>query len=225
MAKKQNTRKGKVSAAEAELTNTESFLDRNRKLFLIIGGAVIAILVGFIGYQKLIKEPKEVESQEVVYAPFYDFEKDSLDLAINGADNYLGMADIADDYKGTSGGDIANYTMGIMLMQKGEFADAIEYLENCDFDDVMIGNLCLGLMGDCYVELEDYNKAAKYFEKAANREVNEFTTPLFLKKAGLVREELGDKATANKYYKRIKEEYPRTDQGNEIDKYIGRTNS
>ncbi|MDX1349270.1 MAG: tetratricopeptide repeat protein [Putridiphycobacter sp.] len=223
MAKKQNNTKNK--SVDTELTTTENFLDRNKKLFLIIGGVVIALLIVFIGYQKLIKEPKNTESQEVVFAPFYDFENDSIDRAINGTDNYLGMADIAIDYKGTSGGDIANYTMGIMLMEKGEYAEAVEYLENCDFADVMIGNLCIGLIGDCYVELGEFDKAAKFFEKAANREVNEFTTPLFLKKAGLVREELGEKAAANKHYKRIKDEYPRTEQGNDIDRYIGRTNS
>lgn len=225
MAKKQNNKREKVSAAEAELTNTESFLDKNKKLFLMIAGGAIAILIGFIGYQKFVKEPKEAESQEELWAAFYDFEKDSLENAINGKDSYLGMADLAEEFKGTSGGDIANYSMGIMKMQKGEFQEAIDYLDNCGFEDVMIGNLSLGLIGDCYVEIENYNKAAKYFEKAANREVNEFTTPLFLMKAGLVREELGEKSNANKHYARIKDEYPGSEQGTDIDKYIGRTNS
>lgn len=223
MAKKQNNTKEKVKTAQADLTNTESFLDKNRKLFLAIGGGVLALLVGFIAYQKFVKEPKEAESQEELWAAFYDFEKDSLENAMYGKDSYLGMADIADDYKGTSGGDIANYSMGIMLMEKGEFAEAIDYLENCSFDDVVMGNLALGLIGDCYVELEDYSKAAKYFENAADREVNEFTTPLFLHKAGLVREELGDRKEANKHYNRIKDDYPRSDQGTDIDKFISRT--
>lgn len=225
MAKKQYKKKEKVQAVNAELTHTESFLDKNKKLFLMIGGGVLAILIGFIGYQKFVKEPKEVESQEELWAAFYDFEKDSLDNAINGKDAYLGMADIADEYKGTSGGDIANYSMGIMLMNKGEFSEALDYLKNCDFEDVIIGNLCIGLMGDCSVELGNLEKAAKYFEQAANREPNEFSTPMFLKKAGLVREELGDKKTANKHYTKIKENYPKSEEGSNIDKYIGRTNS
>jgi tetratricopeptide (TPR) repeat protein len=225
MAKKQNNKKDSAPKATAELTGTENFLDKNKNLFLIIGGGVLLLLIGYVGYMKFVKEPNEIESQDEIWSAFYDFQNDSTENAINGTDNYLGMADIADDFKGTSGGDIANYTMGIMSMEKGEFDVALDYLQDCDFDDVMIGSLCLGLQGDCYVEMGDYEKAAKYFEKAANRESNEFTTPMFLKKAGLVREELGDKSKANKHYLLIKEEYSKTESGKDIDKYVSRTNS
>lgn len=225
MAKNQNNTSEKVKAEAAELTGTENFLDKNKKLFLLIGGGILAVLIGYVGYQKLVKEPKAAESQEEIWAAFYDFESDSLENAINGNDYYMGMADIANEFSGASGGDIANYSMGIMKMKNGEFQEALEYLESCSFDDVIVGNLCLGLQGDCLVELEDFNTAANVFEKAANREVNEYTTPMFLKKAGLVREEIGDKSAANKHYTRIKDEYPRTEFGTDIDKYIGRTNS
>ncbi|MFK8039463.1 MAG: tol-pal system YbgF family protein [Crocinitomicaceae bacterium] len=225
MAKKQNSRKEKVNAEAAELTGTENFLDKNKNMFLIIGGGVLAILIGYIGYQKFVKEPKAAESQEELWAAFYDFENDSTANAIDGKDYYMGMSELSEEYSGTTGGDIANYAMGVMKMKDGEFQEALDYLEACSFDDVMVGNLCLGLQGDCLVELEDLDGAAKVFEKAANREINEFTTPMFLKKAGLVREELGDKTAANKHYNRIKEEYSTTDFGTDIDKYIGRTNS
>ncbi len=225
MAKKQDNRKGKVVKEAAELTGTENFLDKNKRLFLIVGGGVLLLLVGYIGYMKFIKEPKEVESQEVLADAFYEFEQDSIDKAINGSDNFLGMADIADDYKGTSGGDIANYSMGIMSMNNGEFDVALDYLQDCDFEDIIVGSLCLGLQGDCYVEMGEYEKAAKHFEKAANRELNEFTTPMFLKKAAQVREELGDKKTAHKHYSRIKADYSKTEFATDIDKFVARTKS
>ncbi|MFK8046571.1 MAG: tetratricopeptide repeat protein [Crocinitomicaceae bacterium] len=225
MAKKQESKKESTKAVDSELTSTENFFDKNKKIILGLGIGVIAILIGWIGYQELVKKPKDLRSQEELAPAFYDFEKDSVARAINGTDNYLGMADIASEYKGTSGGDIANYSMGIMSMRNGEFEEALGYLEDCSFDDEMVGNLCLGLIGDCHVELGDIDEAASYFEKAANRRVNEFTTPMFLKKAGLAYEELGNKEKANQLYSQIEAEYPSSTEGADISKYIGRTKS
>ncbi len=225
MAKKKNNTRAKEKKVSEDLTTTENFLDRNRKTIILLGGGILAILIGYIGYQKFIAEPAEVASQEELWNAFYAFEKDSVQTAIEGTENFSGMEYLADKYKGTSGGDISNYAMGIMSMEKGEFEVALDYFDNCGFNDIMIGNLCVGLQGDCYVELGDYKNAAKYFEKAANRQPNEFTTPMFLKKAGLALEEIGEKAKANKHYTKIKTEYSSSDVASDIDKYIGRTNS
>ncbi|MFD1550925.1 hypothetical protein DNU06_05020 [Putridiphycobacter roseus] len=225
MAKKKNNTRAKVKEVSEDLTTTENFLDRNRKTIILLSGAILAVLVGYIGYLKFIKEPAEVASQEEIWNAFYAFENDSTQIAIDGTENFSGMEYIADKYKGTSGGDISNYAMGIMSMENGEFETALDYLDNCSFEDVMIGNLCIGLQGDCYVELGEYKKAAKYFQNAANREANEFTSPMFLKKAGLALEELGETSKANKLYTKIKTEYANSEVASDIDKYIGRTNS
>ncbi len=225
MAKTNSSNKAKAVENVEELTSTENFLDKNKKLLLGIGGAIIVILVGYIGYQKMVVEPKDAESHDELWNAYYDFEKDSLDKAAAGTDYYPGLEVLADDYKGTSGGDIANYSMGIISMQKGEFEVALDYFGACDFKDVIIGSLCLGLQGDCYVELGDYENAINLFEKAVEREKNDFTTPMFLMKAGIVYEEIGEKGKANTNYRRIKEEYSKTEFATDIDKYIGRTNS
>ncbi len=44
----------------------------------------------------------------------------------------------------------------------------------------------------------------------------------YLLKAGAVCEELGDNAKALSFYKEIKEKYPQSMEGYEIDKYISR---
>ena len=222
--KKHSTQEKPVSATVEDLTQTENFLDRNKKTLLGAGGVVIAVLLGYIGYQKFIVEPNNDESKAVLWNAYYDFENDSLDRAINGTAYYDGLESIAADYEGTSGGDIANYSMGIISMENGDFETALSYFESCNFDDVIVGSLCLGLQGDCYVELGDYEKAVKLFESAAKREANDFTTPMFLMKAGIVYEALGENAKANTNYKIIKNDYGKSDYGSDIDKYIGRTN-
>ena len=44
----------------------------------------------------------------------------------------------------------------------------------------------------------------------------------YLLKAGAVAEKLGDNAKALSFYNKIKEEYPQSMEGYDIDKYIGR---
>ena len=179
----------------------------------------------FKGYHQ---DPKKILEKTRLYGPSQfldkdlDFENDSLDMAVNGTDDYIGFEDAADTYSGTSGGDIANYSMGIISMERGDFETAIDYFSQCDFEDVMVGSMCIGLQGDCNVEIEEYEKATELFEKAAAREVNAFTSPMYLKKAGLTYEELGQYEKAIVAYTKIKNEFPQSSEGADIDKFIAR---
>lgn len=211
-------------AEEAQsLTSTENFFDKNKK-FLIYGGVgVFVIIIGIIGYIKLVSEPHELESQNEYWNAFYDFANlDTTGTAITGTDTYLGMEDVASKYNGTSGGNIANYVMAINYMDNAEYDAALDYLDDCEFEDVMVGTLIIGLRGDCYVELGDYEQAVSLFEEAAAREENEFTSPMFLKKAGLVYEELGDNESAVIAYQKIKDNWSESTTGTDIDKYLVR---
>ena len=219
MAKKTTTEK----AHDIEdLTSTESFIDKYKKPLMIGGGAIVAIILGIIGYKAFISGPKEEKSLEAYWPAFYEFEKDSLELAANGNENFQGMYTVADEYAGTSGGNIANYTLGIAAMDRGEYEQALTFFDECDFDDVVVGTLVIGLKGDCHVELDKYEEAAELFEEAAEREENEFTSPMMLKKAGLAYEALGDKTNALKMYEEILNEWEGTEEATDIEKYIAR---
>ncbi len=222
MAKHNKNKAHNTKVEFDELTSTENFFEKNKNALIYGGIGIIVVILGFIGYQKFVSEPKEIESQEQVWNALYDLQNDSLELAAQGNGEYSGFEEIASEYSGTSGGDIANYSMGIIEMERGNFEEALDYFKNTDFEDVVVGTLCIGLQGDCYVELEDLETAVDYFEKAANREPNEFTTPMFLKKAGLTYEELGQYDDAIRVYTKIKDEYPTTAEGSDIDKYIAR---
>ena len=71
------------------------------------------------------------------------------------------------------------------------------------------------------VRKNDANKALEYYEKAARLNTNEFTTPKYLFKAGQTALELGNKASALKYFTEIKEKYDATPEAQNIDALIG----
>jgi len=82
--------------------------------------------------------------------------------------------------------------------------------------------LVLGMLGDAYCELKDYNKAITFYKKAVDKAPNTFTSPLFLKKLGLVYEEQKDYKAASETYNKLKTEYPDSNEASMITAYIAR---
>lgn len=219
MAKKEEV-KAEVSE---QLTATEGFFDSNKKYLMIGGIAIVVIVLGIFGYKKLISDPKVEESHDAYWNAFYEYQyNDSTDLAYTGNEYFEGFESIADDYDGTPGGEIANYAMATQAMDSADWDGALEYLDECDFEDIMVANLVIGMKGDCYVEKGEYETAVDLFVEAAHREENEFTSPMFLKKAGIVYEALNDYEAAEKVYREIKEKWEGTNEAADIDKYIAR---
>jgi len=101
-----------------------------------------------------------------------------------------------------------------------KYEDAIKYLENFDSDDELLGPTALGAIGDAFADLDQTDDALTYYEKAANKKANDFTTPLFLFKAGQTAMLLKDYSKAESLFTTIKDKYATTDQGKNIDKYI-----
>lgn len=204
------------------LTTTERFIDKYKQPLIIGGASIVVIILGIVGYQKLVSEPHEEESLDAYWNAFYEFENDSLNLAVSGNENFDGMEEVADEYDGTAGGDIANYTIGLAEMENGDFEAAIESFESCGFEDVVLGSMVIGLQGDCYVELDDLESAVDKYEEAAAREENEFTSPMYLKKAGLAYEALGQNDNAREAYQKIKDNWENSTEAEDIDKYLAR---
>ena len=84
----------------------------------------------------------------------------------------------------------------------------------------MLGPVALGAIGDAFSDIDQQEDALDYYEKAANKKDNEFTTPLFLYKAGQTAMLLKDYSKAETLFTRIKDNYPNSDKGNNIDKFI-----
>ena len=207
---------------EETLTKTEQFIINNQKTISIVILAGILIILGYFGYEKYIIAPKTVEAQEQMFVAQRFFESDSLDKALYGDGNSLGFIDIIDEYGSTDPGNLANYYAGMSFLKKGDFDQAIDYLESFSTDAKIVGPLATGAIGDAYLELGETSKAASNYLKAANQSDNDFSTPMFLLKAGEVYELLGNYDDAINAYTRIKDDFPKSNEARNIDKNIGR---
>jgi len=143
-----------------------------------------------------------------------------LQLGLEGADNKYGFLDISTQFSGTKSANIANYYAGVSYLKLKEYEKAIEYLSKFDSDDEILGPTAIGAIGDAFADIDQSEDALDYYEKAANKKNNEFTTPLFLFKAGKLALSLNKFSKAEKLFTQIKENYSTTEIGRNIDKYI-----
>lgn len=222
MNKKKETNDTNVEAIENALTRTEQYIENNQKSLTIIVLAIIVIVGLFLGYKRLYIAPMEKEAQNQIFAAEQYFEKDSFNLALYGDGNYLGFIDIIDSYGPSKTGNLARYYAGISYLGLGEYEKALEFLKKYSINDKMIGSVAYGAIGDCYVQLENLEKGVEHYIKAAKFGNNNFTTPLYLMKAGLVYEELGNYNEALKVYNSIKKEHSKSSEARDVEKYIAR---
>ncbi len=212
-----------IENIEESLTRSEEFLIKNQNSLLIGVLVLLAIVLGYFGYQKYIIEPKTQDAQEQIYAAQQFFEADSLDKALFGDGNHLGFVDIADEYSSTKPGNLANYYAGLSYLKKGDFDNAIDYLSRFKADDGLVAPMAQGAIGDAYLEKGDQSKAADEYLKAATMKDNNFTSPLFYFKAAETFELMGKYDEALKNYQIIHDKYPNSKYGGNIDRYIART--
>lgn len=222
---KKQTQPDAVESLDNALTKSEQFIEQNQKSLTIIIVAILVIVSAYFGYKRFYLAPMEKEAQSQIFAAEYHFEKDSFKLALNGNDNDLGFLELADKYGATKTGNLAHYYAGICYRQLGEYEKAIEHLKKFDAGDLLVTPIAYGAIGDCYVELNKLDEGVKYYERAANYSEDDFTAPIFLKKAGVVYEELKQNEKALALYTTIKEKYSKSTEAREIDKDIARNNA
>lgn len=222
MAKKKTQQEDNLQELESALTRTEQFIEDNQKIISYVVGAIILVVVAYLGFNKFYMQPRQQEALSQMFMAENYFEKDSFNLAINGDGNYLGFLDIIEDYGMTKSANLAKYYTGIAYLHLGQFEEAIDYLEDFKTDDLLLGPIKEGALGDAYLELGETEKALNHYKKAYSLTDNELTTPVYKMKAAGLYEDMQEFDKALALYEEIKKEYPNSNEGTSIDKYIAR---
>jgi len=236
-------KKGQNSTAENSTTadvfnsldetasRSEKFIIKNQKTIFIVLGLIVVLILSYLPYQKYIKAPKEKEAANELAFPKAYFEKagtgsvavDSLyTLALNGADGKLGFVDVSSQYSGTKAGNLANYYAGISYLKIKNYKEAIEYLEKFSSEDELLTPIAKGAIGDAFADINQPEDALDYYLKAADLRDNNFSTPIYLFKAGNTAMDLEKFSKAKDLFNRIKTDYPTSEEAKNIDIYISR---
>lgn len=201
-------------------SNTEQYFEKNQTMILSIIGGLILFVGGYFAYKYLYKEPKNQEALEQLYQAEIMFQKDSIEGALNnpGGGN-AGFKEIAENYSSTPAGNLAKYYAGLCNLHLGNYTEAKSYFESYSASGDIMTILKNGSLGDANADLQDFPTAISYYEKACNSN-NDFLTPVYLKKLGVLKEKQGDKEGALKAFTKIKEQYPNSPDGGNIERFI-----
>ena len=205
--------------AEA-VSKTDLFFKENRKTILIASGAIVLCVLLILGYTHFIRTPKVNECRAQMFPAEHAFQQGDYQTAFSGDGNILGFEEILSTY-GSFADESAWLYAGICQLQLGEYESAISYLKKYKGKEPILSARAQACLGDAYVGLQQYAEAAAQFEKAAGVSDNVFAAE-YLLKAAVAYEELGDKDKALKLYETIKDKYPQSIEGYDIDKYINR---
>jgi len=220
---------GVLNTLDETASKSEQWIEQNSKPLFYTLVAIVVLFVAYMEYNKYAIEPNEKEASNEIAFPRKYFDQaatagsgiDSLlRLGLEGAEGNYGFLNIANKYSGTDAGNLANYYAGISYLQMKEYDKAIKYLSKFESDDEMLGPVSLGAIGDAFADINQLEDAFNYYEKAATKKSNEFTAPLFLFKAGQAAMELKKYTTAETLFTKISEEFPKSDQGKNIQKFI-----
>lgn len=204
----------------------QGFIEKNRNL--VFGGLVAAVLIfgGLFAYNNFYKAPKQQEAVEQMFQAQVQFDRDSFALALTKpGSGYLGFLDIIDNYKGTKAANSALYYAGICYLNLGQYEAAVDFLKDYDPVGEITPATKFGALGDAYSELQDFGNAMTHYKKAVSASDNEVLKAYYLKKVGMLHEHNGNFGEAKAAYERIKNEFPLTTEGSDIDKYITRVSA
>ena len=215
-------KKDEFANVEQVLSTSEAFIEKYQKQILIAVCAIVAIVLLALAVRNFYIKPREVAAENEMYRAQVHFANGAFEQALNG-DNFetIGFRAIAASYRMTSSGNLATAYAGISYFRLGDYQNAIKFLSKFRGRDAYLATSVIGLIGDSYVQLGEIQKAIGFFEKAAGAK-NTVLSPIYLKKAGLAYESLGQMDKAARSFQAIKDLYPTSQEAADIEKYIAR---
>jgi tetratricopeptide (TPR) repeat protein len=200
----------------------EDFYFKNKNVINIALLVIVLVIGGTFAYNKFIKAPNEKKAADMVFHAQKAFEKDSFNLALNGDGNNDGFLQVIKKYGSTKTGQLSKYYAGLCYVKLGKFQEGIDLLKDFNAGDQLVQAMAYGITGDAYMELKNTEEGIKYYKKAGQYSDNDFTGPTYLFRAGVALELAGKNDEAIAIYKQIREKYPQSNEGREMDKYLAR---
>ena len=248
--KKRGSKKSKISSKQIEevqesttaevfetldstASKTEEWVVRYQNVILTFIGIVAVGVLGYLGYQNYVIEPKTKEAiSELNQAQFYfelavnSQDSDSLyKRALNGGEGKYGFLDIIKNYEGTTAAKLATYSAGMAYLNIKDYQNAIAYLDQFNSEDVLLGALAKGAIGDAFAQMGQLEEAFDYYVTASNINNNMYSTPKFLYKAAMIGSKLGKDSQALTYLERIDKEFKESQEANMVAVQIAKLKS
>jgi len=197
------------------------FIEANKNNLMIAGGIILLGILYLAFFNGASPEAEDEAGNNIFHAVKY-FEKDSLNLALNGDGSNPGFLELSGEYSGTKVGNLCNYYMGIIYLRQGNSSEAYNSFDAFDKGDNLLSAIAYSAMASIKEDQADLEGAASYYEKASGIKKNNQTTPFFLQHAARCYQQSDNKDAALRLYRQIRDDYPNSTEASQVDKYIAR---
>ncbi len=199
-----------VEVLNENLTNVGRAVATNTRAIYVAFGALILIAALTLGYIYLIHNPKSEKAYEAY---------NKVEMTAMGNDSIAAAeyAKVADNYSGTPA-KLAQLGAAEALYNLGKYKEAAARLEKFSSKDKVLDANAAALLGDCYVNLKQYDKAIDAFNRAIKvSEANPQIAPRVLLKEAVVFDAQKKYDKALECYENINKNYPEFKLGNGLD--------
>ena len=222
MAKRQDQgARTTLEEVNESLSSAAQRIEDNKKYINWALIAIAAIVLLAVGYIYGIRNPNLTKAKE-------EIGKADIELIQGQEDDALKAYEkVAAEYSNKPA-ERAHLNAAILLYNKGEYAKAIKHLEGFNPEGNLIAPAAQSLMGDCYVNLKNLDKALACYDKAIKMAGdNEVYAPAFMIKKATVLHEQKKYAEEAAIYQAIKDNSPMyaRQTGFNVDKYLERANA
>ena len=214
---------GLLENPDALASKAEEFFNKKQNQNILYGVlTAIILIVGGVTFFEFQQSTQNEEAQQEMFQAIYYFEADSLGAALNGDGNNYGFLDIMEEYSGTAAANIASYYAGTCYLKLGDYESAIRNFDNFSSSDYLVQARAYSLVGDCYMELDQFADAVDAYEKAIAYKPNKEFTPIYLKKLAIAEEQRGNFDAAADAYEKINEDFQGSRLQQEAEKQAAR---
>ncbi|WP_157942313.1 tetratricopeptide repeat protein [Salinibacter altiplanensis] len=197
------------------------FYDEYKRFAQGLGVALLVLILAIPGYIYYYQQQAEAANQQLgQILPVY--EQGNYQQALDGTGDRAGLLTIADDYGGTSAGNLATFYAANALYQREEYDRALAHYQRFEKDQDFIGASAYAAQAAIQETQGAFERAASLYEQAASQYQNELTAPRYLLRAGQAYEEAGQYEAAVGMYEKIQDEYPDADQVRTAEQYLSR---
>lgn len=208
MADKKHVHEG--DSGEMIIARAKDFWERNNRMIMIIGAAIIILGGGYFGYKYFFQLPKEKKANEAIFKAEEYYRMDSVNLALNGDGQYPGFLSVLKKYSGTDAANLANFYTGSCYLKLGDNNNAVKYLKKFSSDAKQIQARAYKLLGDAYADMGKNSDALDYYKKAGHYfETDENNSAEYLFMAAYLADRvMKNPKEAIELYKEVKQKFP-----------------
>lgn len=193
--------------------------ENKRKLGIAAGIVAVLIIAVFLYISN--RKAKNEEAETKLSAILTLYQQGKYNEAVNGdaAAGIIGLNEIVANYGRTEAGQTARFFLANCQYNLKDYDNALKNYEDYSGSNDILESSCISGMGAIYEAKGDLKKAGEYYEKAAKVSKELVTNQENLFYAVRVYTQLGDKENANRVYKQLKEDYPKSKYVNDAKRY------